>query len=473
MRFIAFSFAHNDWTMNNTHSTSRLGRRDFLRTSAIAAGALALPAIAPRGLFGAAAPNERLQLGMIGVGSRGSGVMGGFMRYGDAQFVATCDPFRSRREKARATLEKKYGTGSVKAYASFRDVMAREDIDAVVCCSCDHWHIPLAFAAARSGKDMYVEKPLGPSLEWGKALRREIVAKKRVFQYGTQQRSSGAFRYAAEIVRNGYLGEIERVDAWCVDGTRAKAWMEPNSLVEEPVPEDLDYDLWVGPAPMKPYNHYRVHREGSFHTYDYSIGFLGGWGSHPLDIVQWGLNADDTGPVECVGTGKVPSGGLFTTVINWDAHLKYACGAKLHFMSHVPAKPVVMKYRKRWSDHGTTFFGKDGWISVDRRGLEASRPELLKIKLKSTDEHLLVSKGHDRNFLDCIRSRKPTLCPIECAVRSDTISHLSDIAVRTGRPIRWDPKAEQIVGDAAAGAMLTRPMRAPYGFESLLQKVKA
>ena len=341
--------------------------------------------------------------------------------------------------------------------------MARDDIDAIVCCSCDHWHIPIAVAAARAGKDMYVEKPLGPSLAWAKTLRKELQRSRGVFQYGTQQRSGSQFRHAVELVRGGYLGEIRHVDAWCIDGTRAKDWFDPKSTVPEPVPENLSYDLWLGPAPKKPYSRYRVHREGSFHTYDYSIGFLGGWGAHPLDIAQWGLKTDNSGPVGYEGTGKLPTTkGLYSTVYDWEVRAKYASGVTLHFMSHRPAAPVVKKYRERWSDHGTTFFGEKGWISVDRRGLEASDPKLIDQRLASSDEQLLHSDGHDRNFLDCVRSRAATLTPLESAIRSDTISHLSDVAVRTRRPIRWDPVAERVIGDEEADRMLVRPMRSPY-----------
>ena len=438
-------------------------RREFVRRSALAAGALAFPTVATASIFGKNAPSNRVHLAMLGVGTRGSGVMRGFARHADARFLAVCDPFRDRREKATSVLDGTYGKGAVRAYADYREVMARTDIDAVVCCSCDHWHVPLAIAAARSRKDMYVEKPLGPSLSWAKVLRKEVRRTARVFQYGTQQRSAGQFRHAVELVRNGYLGKIHHVDAWCIDGTRATDWFDPKSTVPEAVPENVSYDLWLGPAPWKPYNHSRVHREGSFHTYDYSIGFLGGWGAHPLDVVQWGLNADDTSPVHYEGTGKLPkTKGLFSTVYHWDVHAKYASGVTLHFMSHRPAEPVVKKYRKRWSDHGTTFFGSKGWISVDRGGLESSDPKLLEVKLEPGEEHLLRSKGHDRNFLDCVKSREATLNPLESAIRSDTISHLTDVAVRTGRAIRWDPAAERIVGDEQADRMLSRPTRGPY-----------
>jgi len=389
-----------------------------------------------------------------------------FAQHDEARFLAVCDPFRDRRERAAAALGAIHRGGGVMACADYREVMQRKDIDAVVCCSCDHWHVPLAIAAARSGKDMYIEKPLGPSLAWAKTLRAEIARAGRVFQYGTQQRSSREFRHVVELVRNGHLGKISRVDAWCIDGTRAKDWFDPKSLVPEKTPENLSYDLWLGPAEKKPYSRYRVHREGSFHTYDYSIGFLGGWGAHPLDIAQWGLDADGTSPVAYEGTGMLPKAcGLFSTVYNWDIRCRYESGVRLRFMSHRPAEPVVRSYRKRWSDHGTTFFGGRGWISVDRRGVEASDPELLSKSSGSSGNRVTKSDSHSRNFLDCVKSRNDTVSPFESAIRSDTISHMSDLVVRTGRKIRWDPVREELIEDEAANRLLKRTQRAPYVFD--------
>ena len=400
---------------------------------------------------------------MLGAGNRASTVLREFARNGDACFVAVCDPFRDRREQAKATLEELQNGSGVAAYNDFRDVMSRRDVDAVVCCSCDHWHVPLALAAARAGKDMYVEKPLSVSVAWSKVLREAVRRSGRVFQYGTQQRSQSQFRHAVEVVRNGSLGEIRHVDAWCIDGTRATEWFDPRTVVEEPVPEGLDYELWLGPAQKKPYSRFRVHREGSFHTYDYSLGFIAGWGAHPLDIAQWGLDADTTGPIRVEGTGKLPTtGGLFSTVYDWDLLSTYASGVTMRFLSHRPAEPVIRKYRRRWSDHGTTFFGAGGWISVDRGGLEASDPKLLELRRAQGDERLAGGPAHDRNFLDCVRSRKETVSPLEAAIRSDTISHLCDIAVRTGRPIRWDPAAERILADESAERLLAREPRAPW-----------
>jgi predicted dehydrogenase len=405
-----------------------------------------------------------VHLALIGAGSRGDSVLRGFARLEDVRFVAVCDPFVDRREGAKAFLEGVQGKGTVTAYNDFREALGRKDLDAVVCATCDHWHVPVAVAAARAGKDMYVEKPLGPSLAWAKTLRKEVARKSCIFQYGTQQRSDERFRSTVELVRNGHLGAVSRVDAWCIDGTRAEEWFDPSSKTPEPVPRNLDYDLWLGPAPEAPYSSRRVHREGSFHTYDYSLGFIAGWGAHPLDIAQWGLGADGESPVSYEGTGRIPTtGGLFSTVYQWDVRCRYENGVELHFLSHRPAEAVVTAYRKRWSDHGTTFFGAKGWISVDRLGVEASDPGFLALRPGPRDERLPASRGHDADFIAAVKSRKQPLSPLEAAIRSDTISHLADIAIRTGRTIRWDPRTEEIVGDEAAGRLLTRPMRAPYG----------
>jgi len=384
--------------------------------------------------------------------------------YEDTQAVAVCDPFLSKRVNTKAAVDEYYGNKDCMAYEHYEDVLAREDIDACLVTSCDHWHVHLAIAAIRAGKDVYVEKPLTPSLGWAWELRKVVNDHGAVFQYGTQQRSMGAFRRACELVRNGYVGEVKRVDVWCPD--TSADWNDFSverygSTEVEPVPKELNYDLWTGPAPMRPYNADRVRREGSFHVYDTSIGFIAGWGAHPLDIAQWGLDMDESGPALYVGTGKLPEKGLLSTVEEWDVHCTYANGVDIHFMSMRLAEPIVKKYRTRRSEHGTTFFGSEGWISVDRGGIEYGTPELAKVQLGPGDTPLYASPAQDRNFLDCIKSRKPTVNPVESAIRSDTISHLAQLAVRTRQPIMWDPVTET-AADPFIHSILDRPQRAPY-----------
>ena len=263
-------------------------------------------------------------------------------------------------------------------------MLARKDVDGVVVSTPDHWHVPVALYAARAGKDMYVEKPLGVAMAWAWKLRDAVAKHKVVFQYGTQQRGDQRqFRRACELVRNGYLGEIQRVDAWCPDMSSqfGNATVPPyGSTKPVDVPADLDYEMWIGPAPMKPYTADRTTCFGAYHIYDYALGFIAGWGAHPLDIAQWGLDADQSGPVRYEGTGKLPpKGSLWDSIESWDVHCEYADGVKLHFMGHRVAKPEVTRYHPAWADHGTTFFGAKGWISVNRSALYASDKALQKV----------------------------------------------------------------------------------------------
>ncbi|MBN2311642.1 MAG: Gfo/Idh/MocA family oxidoreductase [Candidatus Hydrogenedentes bacterium] len=442
-------------------TTSSSTRRQFLKRSTALAAA---PMILSSGASGATAPSNRVGLALIGAGGRGNALVREFVPLGDARFLAVCDCFQERRERLRDSLNNHYGDTGVTAYADFREVLARDDIDAVIVATPDHWHVPIAIAAARAGKDMYVEKPLGVSMEWAWRLREAVRRNRRIFQYGTQQRSSGAFRQACELVRNGYLGAIERIDAWCPDiSSQYSMFHVPQFGSTEPAdpPEGFDYDMWLGPAPDKPYTVDRCTCYGAYHTYDYALGFIAGWGAHPLDIAQWGLGADETSPVRYEGAGSIPPQGLYDTIDSWDMTCTYAAGVAIRFMGHRVAEPVVSAYRP-WRDHGTTFFGRDGWVSVDRAGMHASDPRLLEIALKPGDLHLRAPQSHAQDFVSCVKSRQPAISPLEAAIRSDTISHLCDIAIRLGRPITWDPDRERIKGDGEAADMLGRPLRAPW-----------
>jgi len=264
------------------------------------------------------------------------------------------------------------------------------------------------------------------------------------------------------MVREGRIGEVERVEAWCPDiSTQYDDFKvyQYGSLRPAPPPADLYYDLWCGPSPLRPYTVDRCTEFGAYHIHDYALGFIAGWGAHPLDIAQWGLNADDTSPVFYEGGGSLPDYGLTDTTETWDITCYYDSGVLMRFMSHRVAQPVVMKYRKRWSSHGTTFFGKEGWISVDRGGLESSNESLAKFQMPNDGVKEYDRSEHQRNFIDCVRNHKQPVSPLEAGIRSDTISHLSDIVVRLKRPIQWDPKREAIVGDEEASKMLDRPMR--------------
>ncbi len=378
--------------------------------------------------------SERVTLGHIGVGGQGTYLLNGFLNCKNAQSVAVADAYSDRRAAAARRIN---GQG----YADFRELLARKDIDAVVVATPDHWHVPIALAAARAGKDAYVEKPLGVTIEQDLACRKIFTEKKRVFQYGTQQRSSAHCRFGCELVRSGRIGKVHTIEVIAPDGG------EGGSTEEIPVPPTLDYSMWIGPAPMAPYTKDRCVTPGTYYIYDYSIGYLAGWGAHPLDIMIWGSDADIAGPMTVEGTGKVPTKGLYNTVINWDVTYQMANGVKMSF------KP---------GGDSTKFIGPNGWVRIWRSGIDAEPKSLLQSKIGPDEVHLIGSPRQDQNFIDAVKSRRRTVSPLGDAVRSDIISHLADITIRLKRRITWDPRKEAIVGDAEATKRLTRAMRSPW-----------
>ncbi len=412
-------------------NASGLTRRHLMKG---AAGAFAAPLVVPSSLFGAEAPGNKVCIGHIGVGGRGSALLRGFQRVKTCQSVAFADPFQKRREGWADKL-------SGKAYADFRELLARKDIDGVVIATPDHWHVPAALHAVRAGKDVYVEKPLGISVLHDQTIRREIVERKRIFQYGTQQRSSKHCRLGCELVRNGAIGKVKQIDVWAPNG-RGGGSTDPID-----VPPGLDYDMWLGPAPKVPYTKDRCTNLGAYHIYDYAIGFIAGWGAHPLDILLWGYDVSRAGVTEVEGTGKIPTEGLFNTVMNWDVTYRFANG-------------LVVTLKPGGND--THFVGEKGTIKVSRGRLDADPKDLLKTTLGADAVRLPVSSHHQGNFVDCIKTRKEAVSDIRDAVRSDILSHLGDIAIRLKRKIRWDWEKEEILGDAEASKMLSRPLRAPW-----------
>lgn len=441
-------------------------RRQFLKRSALGAGALAVPAILPGGLLGQDSPSNRVTLALIGCGGRMRRLgLGGFAKLNGARIVAAADPFRDRREAFAGTLNAQYGGKFCTAVEDYREVLERDDIDGVVVATPDHWHGPVAIAAARAGKDMYVEKPLTISLDLAKLLRTELAKHACVFQYGTQQRSGQAARTAMELVWNGHVGEIQRVEV----ASPHLAADKRTVARQEPVPEGFHYDLWLGPAPRKPYFRQRCTNFGAWHCHDYALGFVAGWGAHPLDILQWGLRSDATCPVEYEGSGFVPEDDFANTVRTWNVRFRYGNGLPGRFMDSTTARGVIGEYHPRMRGNDTVFHGTDGWVAYARgvcylfKDGRYVNPDT--IDLSGAAEKAYVSASQHGNFVDCMKSRKATINPIESAIRSDTISHLTNIAVRTGRRVTFDPVEEEIVGDDGANAMLRRPMREGYGID--------
>ncbi|MFG0251576.1 MAG: Gfo/Idh/MocA family protein, partial [Phycisphaerales bacterium JB038] len=393
-------------------------------------------------------PSNRLTMGVIGCGGMGNANLGAFLRQAEVQVVAVCDPDRGHREATRQRIEKHYAgrsaTGDFKgcdAYNDYRDLLARDDIDAVIQATPDHWHGLIVTAAAKAGKDIYGEKPLSLTIAQGRVMSDNVRRYQRVFQTGSQQRSSWQFRHACELVRNGRIGTVHRVTCGLPTG--------PSTGAKEsaPVPEGFDYDLWLGPAPWRPYCEGRTHWNFRW-ILDYSGGQVTDWGAHHIDIAHWGLGLTRTGPVEVEGVGEFPAEGLWDAATNYRFVAKYATGVEI---------TITNKF-----ENGVKFEGDDGWVFVNRSRIDAEPKSLLEERFGPGEVRLLQSPGHHRNFLDCVKSREEPIAPIEQAHRTITVAHLGNIAMKLGRKVRWNPDTEMFVNDPAAERLKDRALREPW-----------
>lgn len=441
-----------------------ISRRQFIKNSVAASTVLTLPAIVPCSVFGADAPSNRVQIGQIGCGNIGNYHTNYLNQMEDVRVVAVCDAYKSRRLAKAALYNTHYGADITKPHADFRELIARPDVDAVIVGAHDNWHTPMSIAAIKAGKDVYCQKPLSLDLQRTKLLRKAVKDHQRVFQFGTQYRSMSRYRQMVELVRNGYIGELKHMDVWCrnVQYDAANYHVKPyGSTVEVPVPEDLDFDAWQGPSPMVPYTVDRATLWGGYHCPETSLGFLAGCAIHTLGIAQWGNKADDTSPIRYEGTGSVPTEGIFRTLETWDVMCEYENGVTLRVMDHITCRDVVKRYYPKYQDgDGVVFHGTKGWIGDFKFGtFEASDQRLWRQKFTPQDERLYVSPEHNRNFIDCVKSRKETICPVEMGIRCDTIAHMVNVAAQTKRVLHWDPQKERIIGDEAAAKMITRPYR--------------
>ena len=411
---------------------SRVSRRRFFgRTAAVAGAAVAVPYLVPGNAFGA---NEQIITGHIGVGGRGRSNLG----LGRA--AAVCDVDKQRAAKAAESVGKKNGKCDV--YGDFRKLLQRKDIDAVTVSTPDHWHALPTVRACEAGKHVYCEKPLTLMISEGRKMVEAARKNKCIVQTGSQQRSADNFRTACELVRSGRLGTIEKIEVG-IPGCNHPGKPGPDG---DP-PEWLDYDFWLGPAKLRPYNQKRVHYNFRFWL-DYSGGQMTNWGAHHIDIAQWGLGTDDSGPVATEGTGTFDPEKRFTVPASYDVTHTYANGVKLH---------VGQKYAG-----GTTFYGRQGKLHVNRGRLSSEPGEIVKQPIGDGDVHLYKSANHHADFLDCIKTGKLPICDVEIGHRTATVCHLSNICVLVGRKLQWDPAKEQIVGDEEANAMVDRPYRAPW-----------
>jgi predicted dehydrogenase len=382
-------------------------------------------------------------MGAIGVGGQGTrhvggGIWvqgGGFLSKPQVQFVAVCDVNARNRENARNIVNKHYGNSGCAEYNDFRQLVAREDIDAVLVATPDHWHVLTSIAAVKAGMDVYCEKPLSLTIRQARELADAVKRYGRIFQTGTQQRSWREFRFACELVRNGYIGEVKSITV-NVGGPPAWSCDAPG----EPEPNWLDWNMWLGPAPWRAYTS-KIAPGGWMGYRDYSGGEMTNWGAHMFDVAQWAMGADESGPVQII-----PPDGKDTKVLTY----KYANGT------------MMMRDKIGREVPGVLFTGTEGKIEVSRDHLVTWPDSLLRQKFKPDEIHLYQSKNHPDNFLECVRTRERPASDAEVGCRSVTVCHLGNIAYWLKRPLRWDPKEEKFVNDPEADRMKSRPMRAPW-----------
>ncbi|MDF7799728.1 Gfo/Idh/MocA family oxidoreductase [Pontiellaceae bacterium B1224] len=424
-----------------------LSRRNLLKTSVIAGAAAGFPAIVPSSVFGATAPSNTITIGGIGTGSKGMGDLKGLLHLDGTRLLAVCDVDQKHRNTAKKTIDDKYGNTDCTTYNDYRELLARDDIDAVFHALPDHWHGIICVAAANAGKDIYGQKPLARTIAEGRAIVDAVERNGIIWQTGSQQRSDGRFRLACELVRNGRLGKIKFAEA------RLPAGKGGGNPTPTPVPEGFDFDMWLGPAPSQPHRNLGSPHGGGMHwnwrwLRDFSGGQITDWSGHNIDIAHWGLGLDRTGPVEISGTGSIPDSGLFNVITDFNFDLKYADGSLLK---------VTSKYGA-----GVRFVGEEGELLVTRGKIEASNPAILKDPIPSNGIHLYQSRDHYQNFVDCVRSRKETICPAEVGHRSISAGLLGEMAIYTGRTLKWNPDTETFIGDPVASGLLTRAYREPW-----------
>ena len=458
-----------------------LTRRKFLDLSArtvaaSTAAAVGFPTIVPASVFGKNAPSNRINIGAIGTGriSRDHD-MPGVWQYDTARIIAVCD-LDSRRIADAKTLVNNYYTkkegkpyDGITTYTDYRELLLNKDIDAVLISTPDHWHAPIGIAAVRAGKDVYMQKPASLTIAEGRALSDAVKKTDRIMQIGSQQRSSAQFRYAAELVRNGRIGQLKTVYIGLPYDPAG------NDEPEMPLPKGFNYDMWLGSTPEAYYTEKRVHpqsdygRPGWLRCEQFGAGMITGWGAHHIDSAHWGMNTEYTGPIEISGTAEFPASGLWNVHSSFRTEARYANGVTMVISDKLP--------------NGIKFEGTEGWLFVTRgnysatasdpvaqgsntKALDASNPKILTSVIGPKEVHLTVSKEHHGNWLESIQSRKPPIAPIEIGHRSCSACLLHHATMKLKRKLYWNPETEQFKNDAEANALLSRPQRSPYTLKS-------
>lgn len=451
-------------------------RRDFIKTTSkgiVATSILAgFPSIVPSTVFGKSSPGNRINVGMIGTG-RISRVhdMPGVWKYDNARIVAVCDLDTKRLQDAKDLVNGFYTkqTGKsydgVTTYSDYRELLQNKDIDAVVISTPDHCHAIIGIHSVHAGKDVYLQKPASLTIDEGRVLSDAVHHTGRILQIGSQQRSSPQFRYAAELVRNGRIGQLKAVEIGLPGDPSGD--VEP----EMPVPKNLNYDAWLGSTPVVYYTEKRVHpqadysRPGWLRCEQFGAGMITGWGSHHVDSAHWAMDTEYIGPVEVWGTAEFPKSGLWDVHGDFKTEALYANGVKMTISGNFP--------------NGIKFYGTEGWIFVsrgdesvtasdpasklkDNKALAASDPKIITSVIGPDEIHLYESKDHHGDWLDCIMTRRQPIAPIEVGHRSCSTCLIHHIAMKTKRKLYWDPAKERFKNDDQANALLTRPQRKPY-----------
>lgn len=447
-------------------------RRIFMKTASMAtAGAIFAPTIVPASVLGKNAPSNRIVIGAIGTGriSRGHD-MPGVWKYDHVQISSVCDVDSKRVKEGKELVEDFYSkkTGKkfsgVRMYEDYREMLLDKDIDAVLISTPEHWHARQAIDAAFAGKDIYMQKPSSLTISEGRLMSDIVSRQGCILQIGTQQRSSEQFRIACELVRNGRIGQLHTIKIGLPIDPAGEE--EP----EMPIPKNLNYDMWLGPAAWMPYIENRVHpqhdysRPGWLRVEKFCLGMITGWGSHHVDIAHWGMNAEYTGPVELEANAEFPKSGIWTVHGKYDIKAKYENGVTMHINDEFP--------------NGIRFEGSEGWIFVTRGNyaatasdpgadaknppLSASNPKILTSKIGENEVHLYRSSDHHGNWLECIRSRKQPITPVEVGHRATSACALGHIAMKLPRKLFWDPRRERFINDDEANSMLSKPHRLPY-----------
>ena len=463
--------------MKNKSPESKFTRRRFLAVTGLAVAAPTIIPASALGRAGATAPSNRITMGVVGWGMQAPGNTRSFLGHADCQVVASCNIDKKHLQASLDTINGHYKNNDCKSYHDYREMMARKDIDSVMLAVPDHWHALISVEAAKNGKDIYGEKPLARTIAEQQAMVKAVTKNKRIWQTGSWQRSERNFHYGAEVVRNGLIGKIKRVEVGLPAGHHdfagtSKALLEklatlpdkPNDLSKlvpgspgwdlavTPPPVQLDYETWIGPSKMEPYIEARGHMNWRW-NYNTGGGQLLDWIGHHGDIAHWGMDCDRSGPFEIEAQGEFPSANAL-----WNTCTKYRITAKypndIEFIiagGHDDIKS------------GTKWIGTDGWVWVNRgNAFESSNPAWSESRRLPDDQRkvkLYESSNHSRNFLDCVTSRQPTITPIETAHHSAIPGHLGLIAMLTGRKLKWDAKREVIVGDKDASKLLTRSYR--------------